>query len=248
MALAQTIGTLLARGLSLGTIKTPKESLDMTVNGWEHHITFVAPWIGMEGILPARFSSDPTYPGLYLMDGAHSEKWMGNLAKIDLLYRTPDYPITNTDGIPPDEIHEDPSAQEVPVQQNLNYPGNTGGTNPIPSGWLATQAYLDANPTVDGPFQLGNELSGVTGFYKGVRAVTHRAYFKRLNATLGDTSIEDAPDPSPYVVIADAPGYDTGGCMLRLTSEVNPSGLWWTRDDRYLLNDLPISIYIYNPE
>lgn len=239
MGIGQRIGTLLAQGMGLGSIQTPNEEVVLTVNGWEHQIEFVLPWVGFEGSIPNRYSRDPRYPGLNLMEG-HAVKWMGNLARITLSYRTPDYPITDTSGVPPDEFQENPSAQVESIVLNPRFNDPTF----YPPG---NNALVGSDGQFTG-FNAGTPDYGQNDFYQGCKTIVHTQYSQRLSSSLFNTSIEGAPEPDDYVVIATPPGYGGDNNYLRLTSEVNPAGLWWTKKNTYLYRQTAWSTNAYAQE
>lgn len=229
----QDLGGLLVRGRPLGAIKTPEETVTITKDGKTHSINYVTIWSTWESSAPAWGTTDPTYADELFLSTINAVKWMGKLAKVSLVY-TPRSSEDGEDGLPPDEISETGASNEVDIQlhadfsDNTKFPGKKYDENGLFKGfeWRGTPY---ASPE--------HNKAGKESFYAGNKVIVHIKYFL------------ERPDGSALSVIAEPPGYSSSaGKLLRLGSDVNQSGIFWTRRDSYLESKVPWDTDMYATE
>lgn len=216
----QTIGGLLVRGQAFGAIRTPEESVKVTSNGKVHTINYVTIWSEWEALAPTWGSTDPAYPNVLYLQDIDAKKFMGKLAKVQLVYSPISY--EPGEGVPADDISESGSAVELDIQLHTNFSDNDAFPGKLydpPSGTDDEKKFIG--------FAKSSNKAGQTSFFAGTKTVRHTKYFT------------DKPSGNSLAVRENPPGYSGTNNWLRVGSEVNRSGQFWSRADTYLYSARP---------
>lgn len=217
------IGSVRAIGQKIGFLRTADERFEKTKDNTTHTVNFVTTWADFPKQCPLYYSEDPQFPGLVLTK-ASAVKHMGSLARVTLVYEAPPFPGGSA-VIPPPEFSETGSTIEVDIRQHPSFNNET----------YFPKSEFDENSDKP-PFKKGTSKYGVTAYLVGSGTCSYTEWFL------------STPAPNLRGIIATPPNKTEVGHWLRVSSEINKNGQFWSRRDTYMFSAKAWDTDIYSPE